>query len=80
MIGEAVEMFSKINSLDNLQEIVCERSLTLHEHGQQKGLKYFLREYSNCYELVFSRDKVQLWPIYIQTQSPEKVSHFPVVC
>ena len=44
MIGEAVEMFSKINSLDNLQEIVCERSLTLHEHGQQNGLKYFLKK------------------------------------
>ena len=44
MIGEAVEMFSKINSLDNLQEIVCERSLTLHEHGQQNGMKYFLKK------------------------------------
>ena len=51
MIGEAVEMFSKINSLDNLQEIVCERSLTLHEHGQQNGLKYFLKE-NSCFSLV----------------------------
>ena len=51
MIGEAVEMFSKINSLDNLQEIVCERSLTLHEHEQQNGLKFFLKEKS-CFSLV----------------------------
>ena len=48
MIREAVEMFSKINSLDNLQEIVCERSLTLHEHGQQNELIYFLKE-NSCF-------------------------------
>ena len=55
MIGEAVEMFSKINSLDNLQEIVCERSLTLHEHGQQNGLKYFLKKFFSFFELHFQR-------------------------
>ena len=53
MIGEAVEMFSKINALDNLQEIVCERSLTLHEHGQQNGLKIFLEKIFSFFELHF---------------------------
>ena len=56
MIGEAVEMFSKINSLDNLQEIVCERSLTLHEHGQQNGLKYFLKKIFSFFLIAFSED------------------------
>ena len=46
--------------------------------GLYNGLKYFLREYFNCYELVFSRDKVQLWHIQIQTLSPEENSPFPV--
>ena len=55
MIGEAVEMFSKINSLDNLQEIVCERSLTLHEHGQQNGLKHFPKKNFSFFELYFQR-------------------------
>ena len=26
--------------------------------GLHNGLKYFLREYCNCYEIVFSRDKI----------------------